>query len=129
MKAKLLTWFKVVLGLMGTAIFASSLPAQENQPWESIILFSGEVAHIGDPTTIHQEGGNSEERRQANVAIILDASGSMNAQLPGTGKSKLAIAKEILSEVILKIPEEIQCALWIYGHRYPQKPKENHAAT
>ena len=62
--------------------------------------------------------------RQANVAFILDASGSMNAELPGTGKTKLAVAKEVMAELVPQIPAEVNGALWIYGHRYSQEPKE-----
>ena len=62
--------------------------------------------------------------RQANLAFILDGSGSMNADLPGTGKIRLVVAKEVMSELIPQVPADVNGALWIYGHRYPQDPKE-----
>jgi hypothetical protein len=92
--------------------------------WESVTLASGEVAHLGDPATVSQQGGVPGAARQANVALILDASGSMNAALPRIGKTKLAVAKEVMAEVIPQIPAEVHGALWIYGHRYPQEPKD-----
>jgi hypothetical protein len=57
------------------------------------------------------------------VAFILDASGSMNASLPGSGTSKLAVAKTVMAGLLPQVPAEVQGTLWIYGHRYPQEPK------
>jgi hypothetical protein len=89
-----------------------------------VTLPSGEVAYLGDPDTVTQEGSKPGEARQANLAYILDASGSMNAELPGTGQTKLAVAKEVMAELVPQIPAKMKGALWIYGHRYPQEPKE-----
>ncbi len=93
--------------------------------WEAVTLPSGDVAHLGDPATVSQEGGAPGVTRQVNISFILDASGSMNAELPGTGKTRLAVAKEVMAKLIPQIPAEANGALWIYGHRYPQEPKEN----
>jgi Mg-chelatase subunit ChlD len=103
---------------------APPTPAPAGAAQEATILASGEVARLGDPATISQEGGAGGAARQANVAFILDGSGSMNAELPGTGKAKLAIAKEVMAELVPQVPPEVNGALWIYGHRYPQDPKE-----
>lgn len=92
--------------------------------WESVVLPSGEVAHRGDPASVSQERAAPGKARQANVALILDASGSMNAALAGTGKTRLAVAKEVMAALIPQVPAEVNGALWIYGHRYPQEPKE-----
>jgi Ca-activated chloride channel family protein len=48
----------------------------------------------------------------------------MKAELPGSGRTKLAVAKDVLSDLVTQVPEEVNGALWIYGHRYPQEPKE-----
>jgi hypothetical protein len=93
---------------------------------QMIVLASGEIARVGDPGWLTQEGGGAgeTETRQANAAFILDASGSMNAALPGTGKTKLQVAKEVMAQLVPEIPSEVHGALWIYGHRYPQDPKD-----
>jgi hypothetical protein len=90
---------------------------------ESVMLPSGEVARVGDPATVDQVGGEAGASRQANLALILDASGSMTEDLPGSGKTKLAVAKEVMAELIPQIPGEVHGTLWIYGHRYPAQPK------
>jgi hypothetical protein len=87
------------------------------------MLPSGEVARVGDPATVEQVGGEASASRQANLALILDASGSMTDDLPGSGKTKLAVAKEVMAELIPQIPAEMHGTLWIYGHRYPAQPK------
>jgi hypothetical protein len=93
-------------------------------PWQAVMIPSGELAHIGDPNTVQQEGGRSGEDRQVNVALILDGSGSMNADLPGSAKTKLVVAKEVLTAVIPQVPQDVHGALWIYGHRLPDEPKD-----
>ncbi|MGD2147816.1 MAG: VWA domain-containing protein [Anaerolineae bacterium] len=84
---------------------------------------AGELALLGDPATVSQEAGGTGGPRQANLALILDASGSMNEALPGTGKTKLAVAKEVMAELIPQIPAEMNGSLWIYGHRHSCDPK------
>jgi hypothetical protein len=34
------------------------------------------------------------------------------------------VAKQVMAELIPQVPPEVYGALWIYGHRYPQEPKE-----
>jgi hypothetical protein len=101
-----------------------STPAPETEAPETVTLSSGEVAYLGNPSTITQEGGGEGVTRQANLAFILDGSGSMNAELPGSGTTKLVVAKEVMTELVPQVPPEVNGALWIYGHRYPQDPKE-----
>lgn len=110
---------------------AGPTPLSQPQPtltpataeWESVTLPSGEVAFVGDPATVSQEGGGPGAARQVNLALILDASGSMNEDLPGTGKTKLTVAKEVMAELIPHIPAEVNGTLWIYAHRRPGEPK------
>ncbi len=146
MKSKVLICFSFFLILVIVVIFSQSLPSntvnllflnkseakthaayslvQAEKAWESVTLPSGKIAHLGDPATISQVKGATEARHQSNVVFILDASGSMKANLPGTGKSKLTVAKEVLSQLLPQIPVKVNTSLWVYGHRYPQEPKE-----
>ncbi len=54
-----------------------------------------------------------------NVELILDASNSMWGQIKG--ESKISIAKEVLSQIIRGLPEEMNVGLRVYGHRYKLK--------
>jgi Ca-activated chloride channel family protein len=90
---------------------------------ETVVSPRSELAFVGDPATVSQEGAGTAAPRQANLALILDASGSMNESLPGTGGTRLDVAKEVLAELIPQIPTEMNGTLWIYGHRHPQDPK------
>jgi Ca-activated chloride channel family protein len=50
-----------------------------------------------------------------NLVFILDASGSMGAQIQG--KMKIDIAKEVLSGLIQELPAGVNVGLFAYGHR------------
>ncbi|UCF10848.1 MAG: VWA domain-containing protein [Candidatus Bipolaricaulota bacterium] len=58
----------------------------------------------------------------ANVAIILDASNSMNAEF-GAG-TRLEAAKDALLELIDVLPLGLNVRLSIYGHRVPKQDRE-----
>ena len=51
----------------------------------------------------------------ANVELIIDASGSMAARMEG--RSKMDIAKEVLSGLLADLPADAQVAVRAYGHR------------
>jgi Ca-activated chloride channel homolog len=50
-----------------------------------------------------------------DTIIILDASGSMWGQI--SGKPKIQIAKEVMNDLIDKLPPEMRVGLMAYGHR------------
>jgi len=61
-----------------------------------------------------------------NIEIILDASGSMLSPL---GKStRIATAREVLRDVLAKIPDDFNVGLRVYAHRYPWKDMQ-HSCT
>jgi len=53
--------------------------------------------------------------QEGNLVFILDASGSMWGQVEG--KAKIDIAKEVLTGLILDLPEGLKVGLTAYGHR------------
>lgn len=53
-------------------------------------------------------------QQTAHIGIIVDASGSMNAQLDG--KPRIDIAKASINEIFAGLNAEI--ALWVFGHNY-----------
>jgi hypothetical protein len=67
-----------------------------------------------------------------NVVIVLDASGSMSAQLPGAGKDKMSAAKAALKEVLKSVPQETHIGLLVFSARgantdwfYPLGPRDD----
>ncbi|MEX2542000.1 MAG: VWA domain-containing protein [Trueperaceae bacterium] len=49
------------------------------------------------------------------IALILDGSNSMWAQIEG--RSRIEIAKEVMAGVIADLPEDVRVAMRLYGHR------------
>ncbi len=58
----------------------------------------------------------AEKQAAINVELILDASNSMWGQIEGV--AKIAIAKEVLEQIINGLPDEMNVGLRLYGHRY-----------
>jgi len=57
-----------------------------------------------------------EKQAATNVEVILDASNSMWGQIQGV--AKIAIAKDVLEQIINRLPDEMNVGLRLYGHRY-----------
>lgn len=68
----------------------------------------------GAVEVLFEEG--AEKKAAKNVELILDASNSMWGQIQGT--AKIAIAKEVLKQIIGGLPDEMNVGLRLYGHRY-----------
>ncbi len=69
------------------------------------------------PGWIQVEFEKGEEKEATkNVEIILDASNSMWGQIEGV--AKIAIAKNVLEQIITGLPDEMHVGLRLYGHRY-----------
>jgi len=58
---------------------------------------------------------HTAESSGANILFILDASGSMWAKVEQ--KEKIAIAKDVMTNLIKELPERIKVGLEVYGHR------------
>ena len=54
------------------------------------------------------------EKAEKNILLILDASGSMKDKM--SGKLKIIIAKEILSDLIDELPADVSTGLLVYGN-------------
>lgn len=50
------------------------------------------------------------------IELILDGSGSMKKKMKN-GRTRMAVAKEVLQGIIEKLPEGVEVALRVYGHR------------
>lgn len=71
-----------------------------------------------------------------NVVIVLDASGSMKDVMPGTGISKMEVAKSALKEVLRQVPASTQIGLLVFSASnlrndwaYPLGPRNDAALT
>ncbi len=64
--------------------------------------------------------GLSQEEKAKNLLIIMDSSRSM-LQLTSDGKEKLWAAKMALNKLLDKLPDEINVALMVFGHREKDK--------
>src|SRR5713101_362246 len=59
---------------------------------------------------------------QTNVDLIIDDSGSMAQRIEG--QSKIAIAKQVLSEMIQDLPSDAQIAVTTYGRQKPSNQRD-----
>lgn len=59
----------------------------------------------------------------SQIALILDASGSMRGELPD-GMTKMSTAKLVIYKLITELPAKTRLGLRVYGHRYPSRPKK-----
>jgi Mg-chelatase subunit ChlD len=57
-----------------------------------------------------------------SVALVLDASGSMNAKLPD-GATRIDAAKAAVADLVGKLPGDTRLALRAYGHQSPTQAK------
>jgi hypothetical protein len=60
--------------------------------------------------------GSAEAIGERSVAIILDASGSMNAPLDAA-RTRMDAAKVAVTSIIGALPDTTRIALWAYGHQ------------
>lgn len=58
-----------------------------------------------------------------SVALVLDASGSMNARLP-SGQTRIDAAKAAVAELVGKMEGETRLSLWAYGHQASTQRKD-----
>lgn len=52
---------------------------------------------------------------QDNIVVVLDASGSMDEVMPGTGQKKMAVAKAALRKVMRTVPETTNVGLLVFS--------------
>jgi VWA domain-containing protein len=57
-------------------------------------------------------------RAEQSIALILDASGSMNARLP-EGQTRIQAAKAAVADIVEKLPPDVRLSLRAYGHQSP----------
>lgn len=123
----------VSLGKEATSTLSVTMPAKLPEPWKMAVRgAAGDVnaalclaAHerrTGRLSVSADLGPRPAAAARKNLLIILDLSGSMNLPL---GKStRIATARQVLRDVLKRIPDDFNVGLRLYGHRYGSKQKE-----
>jgi hypothetical protein len=65
---------------------------------------------------------NAAAETGRSVALVLDASGSMNAKLPD-GTTRIEAAKAAVADLVGKLPGDTRLAFRVYGHQSPTQAK------
>ncbi|MCM3719795.1 VWA domain-containing protein [Fictibacillus phosphorivorans] len=73
-----------------------------------------------------EERGKEKKEGPLNVAILLDASGSMAAKVSGT--DKMSAAKEALKKFAEGLPEDANVMLRVYGHKGSNANKDKNVS-
>jgi Ca-activated chloride channel family protein len=55
--------------------------------------------------------------RPTNVLVVLDVSGSMNDPVPGTGRTKLALAKDAAKSAVSLFAGDTRAGLWVFSSK------------
>jgi len=84
-------------------------------PGFSTFLPRGKISLEELDATSNIQLNGKEMKDHINVAIILDASGSMNKVIGG--KTLMDIAKESIQEFTMNLPENANVSLTVYGHK------------
>lgn len=82
--------------------------------WRNFALILSSVA-MNLSTGVHAQEGRS-------IALILDASGSMNARL-ATGEIRIEAAKAAVGAFLSKLDPNVRIAYRVYGHQSPTKDR------
>lgn len=101
--------YNYLLGLM-----SESETYKEHYEFAEDFNASIETKLSGTPDSMKLEDGQVVNGT-SNIAILLDASGSM-AQKIG-GKTKMELAKEAINEFVASMPEGANVSLRVYGHK------------
>jgi hypothetical protein len=79
----------------------------------------------GSVEVVFAEGAASQPAK--NVELILDASFSMWGKIGST--NKISVARQVLEQVIRKLPDNVHVGLRVFGHRYGQEDRRTNTDT
>lgn len=85
---------------------------KENLSMPNVPIDQWQAMKFADPTVTEEE---SQLKKNYNVAILLDASGSMGAL--ENGKTRMELAKEAINQFVDSLPEKAKVSLTVYGHK------------
>jgi uncharacterized protein YegL len=73
------------------------------------------LALAAAPAVRGQTGGAGVT--QDNVVVLLDASGSMKEMMPGSGSTKMIVARQALERVLAEVPDTTNVGILVFGGR------------
>lgn len=123
----------VSLGTEAKATLTVTMPAQLPEPWHmavrgdasdvnAILCLAAREQKTGRLTVTADLGSQPASPSRKNLLIVLDLSGSMNLPL---GKStRIGTARQVLHDVLGRIPDDFNVGLRLYGHRFGSRQKE-----
>ncbi|MFJ7631130.1 hypothetical protein ACIQZN_32110 [Streptomyces sp. NPDC097595] len=102
-------------------------------PWRRRVLAALPVLLAGSLLASATHAGatpraSPDTPEPARIDLVLDLSGSMNQADAGGGRTRLAAAKQAVTRIIDKAPEQAPLGLRVYGATYPGEDKKKGCA-
>ena len=72
--------------------------------------------------------GQAQVQVTDNVVVVVDASGSMGANMAGTGRDRMSVAKDALKQVLDQIPDTTHVGILVFPRGdwvYPLGPRKD----
>ena len=123
----------VPAGVDSKATLSVTMPSALPPPWKmavrgtdgsanAMLCLGARERKTGTLHVTADLGKQPPPETRKNLLIILDLSGSMNLPL---GKStRIATARQVLRDVLNRVPDDFKVGLRLYGHRYGSRQKE-----
>jgi hypothetical protein len=123
----------VSLGKEAKSTLTVTMPARLPEPWKmalrgaaggvnAALCLAAHERRTGRLSVSADLGPRPAAAARKNLLIILDLSGSMN--LPLGRSTRIATARQVLRDVLKRIPDDFNVGLRLYGHRYGSRQKE-----
>src|SRR5262249_17950210 len=123
----------VALGNDAKASLTLTLPPKLPDGWRMAVrgtaadatgtlCLSARERRTGTLTVTSAIDSKAQTASRKNLLLVLDLSGSMNLPL---GKStRIATARQVLKDVLARVPDDFNVGLRLYGHRFGSRQKE-----
>lgn len=123
----------VTLGAEAKSTLTLTLPATLPDSWRiavhgeatganATLCLAANLRRTSTLSVISDLGAQPATLARKNLLVILDLSGSMN--LPLAKSTRIATARQVLRDVLKRVPDDFNVGLRLYGHRYGSRQKE-----
>jgi Ca-activated chloride channel family protein len=123
----------VTLGNDARAALTVTLPQKLPENWRmsvrgttsdatGTLCLSARERRTGTLTVSSAIDSTAPSASRRNLLIVLDLSGSMNLAL-GAG-TRIGTARQVLRDVLARVPDDFNVGLRLYGHRFGSRQKE-----
>jgi Mg-chelatase subunit ChlD len=121
--AKPIIAFDNIIALLESGIEPNVIIARLNKSAATYTLSADQEKHLRDAGATDEliramkEGGKGADTPEpiSDLALVLDVSASMNEKT-SDGRAKIDVAKEVVSELVRRIPEGLNVSVVVYGH-------------